>query len=459
MMRRILLWGGLSLVVLLAAAVWLLPRWLSGDGARERVEAILSEALGREVTIEALEVGHDGPVVELRGVTVAQPPALATPEEGPLLHADRLRLEVGLEELLEREVIGSALAQGVTLVVLERGGRTSVHGLGRPKDATSAPKGEPPQLALDVELTDVSVRLVDLDRGEAIDVRDIEIRGHLSNQPDTSPEAVATLEASALEVRGVALEDLMMQLRLDDDAVELVRLRARLGTGTVDGHGRLGRPAKGSEASGEGTTPGDWNLELTLADIALDGPLRDLAATVVPSVVRATGAPGEPTTGRLGAQTQLSGEGLHWSTVEPSLRGRASVELREVVVPADTTVLRLAGFAGREAGPWAVDEVSAEVIVADGWIRPRTLVLGELRPSVKGRVSLHGELDLTIDLMPFVERFGGGTYATVARTTSRLPVRITGTVEDPELAPPRATDVAKGLLGGALRRALDSSDE
>jgi hypothetical protein len=56
--------------------------------------------------------------------------------------------------------------------------------------------------------------------------------------------------------------------------------------------------------------------------------------------------------------------------------------------------------------------------------------------------------------MPLVRAFGGGVYAKVASYTSSIPVRVRGTLAHPELAPPRAEDLARGVLGGALRRAL-----
>lgn len=466
-MRRgwpsIALWTGLVLVLLVAAAVWLLPRWLGSDLSKARLEALLSEALGREVTIESLEIADDAPAIELRGVTVAQPPSLAVPEEGPLLYAELVRLEVSLEELLARRVVGVARAHGVTLVVLERQGKTSVHGLGPPKSTAAArgepgEPGEPIELALGIELHDVALRLLDLDRGEAIDVRDVAVRGHLGDElgdgPNSAREAMATLTAAALEVRGVALHDLMVQATLDETAIELPRVRAEVGEhGILEGRGRLGLPSAKSKDER------DWSVELTLTDAELDGPLRDLVATAVPVMVRATGSEGEPTTGRLGATVAIEGRGLRWASIEPSLRGTASLTLRDVEMPATATLLQLAELAGREPGPWTIATASAELRVEDGWLHPGAIVLGELRPRLEGRVSLQGQLDLTLDLMPLVEAFGGGTYAAVARTTTRIPVRITGTVREPELAPPRARDVAAGLLGGAVRRALTPDPE
>jgi hypothetical protein len=89
--------------------------------------------------------------------------------------------------------------------------------------------------------------------------------------------------------------------------------------------------------------------------------------------------------------------------------------------------------------------VTLEKVVNDG---------AEVLPPVKGRVGFRGTLDLEVDLMPLVRAYGGGVYATVARTTSSIPMRVEGTVQRPELAPPTPSAVAKGLLGGLMHRAL-----
>ncbi|MCA9705734.1 MAG: hypothetical protein KDK70_07795 [Myxococcales bacterium] len=254
-MRRVVVWGALALVLAVAAAVWLLPRWLGSDAAKAKLEAILSEALGRPVSIESLEVGADAPVVDLYGVTVAQPPELVAPDGAPLLWARHVRLEVSLDQLLARQVVGSARAEGVVLVVLERGGHTSVHGLGPRREGRSPraeAEAEAEPLALDVELEEVALRLVDLDRGEALEARDVALRGYLSAQPGDEREAAATLTAEALEVGGVTLRELMAQLRLDDAAIALVRLHARLGAhGTLEGRGTLGAGDGSAQADAE----------------------------------------------------------------------------------------------------------------------------------------------------------------------------------------------------------------
>jgi hypothetical protein len=107
-----------------------------------------------------------------------------------------------------------------------------------------------------------------------------------------------------------------------------------------------------------------------------------------------------------------------------------------------------------------IERGRAELQIADDWI---TLAGVEVEGApfalpVRGRVSLGGELDLVVDLMPAVRAFGGGIYAEVARYTTSLPVRVRGTTAAPELAPPSPADVAKGVVGGLIFRALEPEE-
>ncbi|MEM7156069.1 MAG: AsmA-like C-terminal region-containing protein [Myxococcota bacterium] len=455
-MRRKLLWGTFAVLVAVGLAVLMLPRWLSGDLSRERLEAILSEALDRTVTIESVELAEDAPVVELRGVRVAQPDGLEDPEQRPLLHAARVRLEASVEDLLEGHVIGLASVEDVTVVVLERGGETSVHGLGRRRKPAgeTKPKRSDRTLDLELELQSASVHYVDLDREEAVALDEIDLRAHLgqrSGNEGVERDALATLNAASLTLHDIEFTQLMAQVRLRDRALEVVRVQATVGEGTLSGHAKLLPPEDGKSR--------DWSVSLDLADTNLDGPLRDIAALTAPWIVRATGADGAATTGKLSAHIEAEGHGLRLRSILPSLRGSASLRLRDVVVPPGTMLADLATMVGRAEGRWEVGNVEVELDVADSWISPQTIKLGELEPKIKGRISIEGKLDLNVDLFPLVGLFGGGVYETVARTTTRLPVRITGTVHEPRLAPPRIRDVAAGLLGGAVRRALSSKSE
>jgi hypothetical protein len=125
-------------------------------------------------------------------------------------------------------------------------------------------------------------------------------------------------------------------------------------------------------------------------------------------------------------------------------------------VPEGSLITLVAALGGRPPGPLRLSHASASFELADEWVQLGTMVSdgAAFDPHVRGRVALDGRLDLTVDLMPVVEAFGGGAYAQASRYTTSLPVRIEGTAQAPELKPPALEDVARGLVGAAIERAL-----
>jgi hypothetical protein len=146
--------------------------------------------------------------------------------------------------------------------------------------------------------------------------------------------------------------------------------------------------------------------------------------------------------------------------VKPSLAGTGTLRLHDVVLPKGSLLLTLAGLIGRDVNePWALGASTIEFGIGAGWVTLVKVTAEGVATSlpISGRVSLDGELDLSADLMPLVPLFGGGVYASVANVATSLPVRITGTVEAPKLAPPSVSDVGKSLLGGVIRRSLGTA--
>jgi hypothetical protein len=444
-LTRLLVWTVVVVLVAVAAVVWLSPRWLGSDQARAEIERQLSAALGRPVTVGELVVEGGAPRVELRDVVIAAAPALS--EHGPLMEARTLVFDIGVEELTRGRVVGTVVGQDVTLHIVREHGQTSLQGLatGRPSDAAGV------QLDLAVEIQGAKVVLLDLDRGgpaQPVTLEGVDLTAVLSNQSNQSngDKAVGLqVTIEAVEIEGVAVRNLMLSGSAEGGAFVVHRLRADLGdTGKVEGRGRFD----------PGTDGADWWLSFTLRDVALDGPIVDAAARLYPPLALPAGH--DRPSGSLAATATLSGQGLHKDTILPSLAGEGTITLRDVVLPQHSLVASLAALAGAAPGPLALPEASARFSIADGWIS----LLGmessgaPFDPHVRGRVGLDGRLELTADLMPLVEVFGGGIYAAAARYTTSIPVAIEGTVEAPRLRPPAVSDVARGLMGGLIRRAV-----
>ena len=104
-LRKWWIGGALALLIIGGAAVavsWLVKTY-GPAFTRERVEAGLSAALGRPVTVERVELSPWLGYVTVEGVTIAG----ATSEEPPLLRLRRIDVGVGLASLWRRRLFVS----------------------------------------------------------------------------------------------------------------------------------------------------------------------------------------------------------------------------------------------------------------------------------------------------------------------------------------------------------------
>lgn len=433
-MRRPIL---VVLVILVLAALagggaWL---WLRSADPRERLAAILGESLGRPVEIGALQVDGDG-TVGLRDVVVGNAEGW---DGAPLFRAGSIDIDVALEQLLDRELVGQVEAHAIDLHVIKRDGRLNLAGLVPARGGGGAPI----DLHLDLAIHAATVTLDDLDRDEHLVLEGVDVRVLLSNR-DGARRAEAEVEISRMELHGLALEQLEFTARVDDAEVVLSGLHARLGEhGRIDGAGQLFLHGERG-----------WSFVLDASDVDLDGDVRRIVQALYPPI--AAGADAVGASGRVAAHVELGGSGLHWDRIRPSLAGSGRLTLLDLRLPASSLLLEVVALAGRPPGPFSLASLAIEFTIAEGWIGLGQVSAtdGALVLPIRGRVSLAGELDLSVDLMPAVRAFGGGAYAGLARVTTSIPVRVEGTLSAPKLAPPSARDVGVGLLGGALRRAL-----
>lgn len=439
MRRRTIVLGSIALVALaIAVAVLLAVRWF-GDGARERLEAILSDALDREVTIGVLDVDAAASAVELRDVVVANPEGVGG---APLLQVEQIRLEVSLQELLGRRIVGQVHARGLDLRIVRYADGTNLGGL-LPTPAQRDPDRPPPEVHLGFDVQDSRVVLEDLERAQRLPFERVTLTGVVSNR-DRMPRAEVRLGVEEIDLRDVRLRDLEVVSHASRDGARIPSLRASLGQqGRVTGSGHLDMRADSA-----------WSFELRAEQVALDEDITPIVQRLFPLLVTATTTPEDSIRGFVDADVRLEGQGLAWEMIRPSLAGTGTLTVRQLVVPDDALLVSLAVLAGRARQPWSVEEASATFTLAEGWIELSHIEAGDeaLRVPVSGRVSFDGELDVVADLMPLVEAFGGGMYEEVARYASSIPVRIGGTVDAPALRPPTTSDIAKSVGGGLLRR-------
>jgi hypothetical protein len=429
-----------SMLVIVAVLVILVVRWFD-DGPRARLEAILSDALNREVTIGALQIDAAARAVELRDVTVANPPGLAGP---PFLRLRRVRLEVSLQELLERRIVGTVDARDLDLRIVRSAEGTNLEGL---LPTRAQREDDPPEVHLDFRVQGSRIALEDLERGHTLTLDGVSLEGLVSNR-NRIPIAQARLDIEEVDLGDIRLRELELVAHASEEGVRIPSLHGTVGAaGRLTGSGRL--HLRDANA---------WAFELVAQGVALDRDVTPIVQRFFPVLATATATADDPVRGLVDVEVQLAGRGLQWDAIAASLEGTGKLTVQDLAVPGDALLVSLAALAGRPPAPYSVENASATFTFAERWIELSRVDTGdeELRLPVSGRISFAGELDMTVDLMPLVEVYGGGVYENVARYATSIPVRIGGTIDAPAVRPPTARDVAGSVGGALLRRSLGS---
>lgn len=436
-MRRALKWSIGVILVVACVVLYIMPLLANTEAGRRRVAQVLGRAFGREVTLGGLNVGFLYATVKVEELAIANPEGYPP---GPMLTASHLKLDSSFRQLIAGVVQGGLQGEGVHLRILRRGGGTNLDGL---VGGGSGEGGEPPDLDLSMELVASRLTVEDLDKGEKLDLKGVGLVMRLTNRAGVQ-DAGLWIHVEKIERAGVTVRDLEIDARHAGDWLKLEKLAARLpGKGTLNGAGRL-RVQGGDE----------WSVKLDAKNVALDEDMLPLVGAVYPLAANARGE----FAGELHAEFDVSGRGLTWSAIRPTLAGTGRVSLTELTLPQASVLARVAHLAGREEGSVALNNAGAQFQVENGWLRfQRLSASGEqVRYDLAGRVSLTGELRLTMDLMPLVKRFGGGdTYRKVARYVEKLPARIEGTTAKPKLKAPRAEDLLKEVVEKKLGKELE----
>ena len=183
--------------------------------------------------------------------------------------------------------------------------------------------------------------------------------------------------------------------------------------------------------------------------MAIDGPMRKMVAALYPPAAARDG----PLGGVLNAGFKVSGRGMTWESVKPTLRGEGEVKLQGLKLSPQSLLGMLAKLTDRPQ-PLALNDAGAKFAIANGWLNFSRLSASgdETRYDLRGRVSLDGKLDLTIDLKPAMERHGGGKFEKYLGYVDSLDFRIKGTTEDPKIRAPVLKDIARGAINDLFRK-------
>ncbi|MDH3592094.1 MAG: AsmA-like C-terminal region-containing protein, partial [Planctomycetota bacterium] len=215
------------------------------------------------------------------------------------------------------------------------------------------------------------------------------------------------------------------------------------GNGTLSGNGRM--RVRGGD---------DWNVALKADKVAIEKNMVPMVATMFPMLASAD----QQVAGNINADFVIKGNGLTWEAMRPSLDGTGEISLTGLQMPTGSLLAQVASLAGRADGAIDLNNAGASFGVKDGWVNFSRLSASgkKVRYDFAGRVSLTGQLDLNMDLMPLVQAFGGGkAYGELAKAgIKEMPMRIQGTTAKPDIKAPKAEDFLKGAASGLIEKGL-----
>ena len=430
----------LVLLLLLLAAVVLFggPLFLSSDFGRTRVESALAHGLGRDVTIGKLDVGMLFRTLAASDVRMGHPDGFP---DGDTVAIEDMQIECGLSDLFDGRVKGRLVGNGVDLVVLKKGDRTTLDGLGGSEEEKQ--KGEAPPLDLEVDLEDANFTYTDLDSKETTSFEGIAVHAHLSDQPsETSGRIDVTMRE--LHKAPVRVKDVAIGLRANGSKFVIDTAR-----GTMAGGGLI--TARGELALDKASA---WTARLDADNVSLDASLVPLVATFWPFAASA----GDSLQGMVTVGFDLNGSGVTWEAIRPSLTGRGDIRLTRLKLPAESVLGQVAAYFDQGGDALGLNDAGAEFRIADGWVDFNRLSASgnKARYDMAGRVSLEGKLDLRIDLLPLAKLFGESTYRDIAKYQKDLIVNVEGSTTAPTLHLPKLDELLKKFAADALRKgALD----
>jgi len=444
MIRRLLkIFAVLAVLVVLGVGFGLPAYYSTETGAKKTAEQI-GKALGRQVEIGKLDIGWFFLSLDLEKLRVSNPEGWP---EGDLLRADSFELDTKFQEIVTGVMKGSAKGSGLRVHILKRGDETNLDGLARPDEDADEDRQGDVELDLSLDLEDSTLVIEDLDKNEKLVVDGVSASLRLTNR-DRKRDLGLKIRIAQIERGGLQVRDIELDARQDGDFLQLEKLAALLpGRGRLAGTGAL-RVRGGDE----------WNASLKASEVGVTSDMVPLVSTVYPLAAAAGGQ----IDGVLDATFDLRGRGLTWQAMKPTLAGDAEVRLTGLSLGSQSLVGLITTVAGRGEGqgPLALNDAGAVFRIENGWLHFNRLSASgdEVRYDLAGRVSLDGKLDLSIDALPVLERFGGGRYKDVVNRLEKFPIPVGGTTARPRLQPPDLKDLlrqgARGLLEEEAKKAL-----
>ena len=406
-----------------------LPLMANTEAGRAQVARILGRALGRDVAIGGLDVGWFLSSVDVEDLSIANPEGYP---EGSFLEAGSLALDSKFKRILDGEIKGGLTGKGLDVHIIKKGDGTNLDGLAKGGDEEKQDEGEGPDLDLTLELTDSRLRVTDLDKNEEIVIDGVGLLMQLTNRAGASNVGLK-LRVASIDTGTLVVRELEIDARQAGDYLDLESLRALLpGKGKLTGSGRM--RVRGGD---------DWAVKLDADEVGLESDMMPLVSAMYPFASTASGQ----ADGTLGAHFEVKGKGLTWEAMKPTLDGTGKVTLTDLSLPESSVLALAAQLAGKPAGAIRLNNAGAQFGIRNGWMQFNRLSASgdQVRYDLAGRVSLDGKLELTMDLLPLVKQFGGGSaYREIEKYgVKTLPLGIRGTTGKPKLEAPKLADIAK----------------
>jgi uncharacterized protein involved in outer membrane biogenesis len=292
---RVALAFAVALLLAIAAAAWLLPRWFAGDAFREILRAAAQDATGRDVAWDDLSFGLFPPRLVATQLRVGDAAA-------PLALAERVDLRIAVAPLLERQVRVDSLALDGVAWRFERGPAVvDVPIAGNPPPSEPRPAAVAPPSASTQSAPAVpaagrgpslrfAVRSVELHRSRivwddraaqppvAIELRDVEGLATRSSEaaPMTGSVAGTLASGGTLRIAGSVALDGNLDIEATLGAVDLAPFAGYFGrdfalAGRIDGTIRARGPAVAFEVLEADLEIADASVRA--GDVATQGPV------------------------------------------------------------------------------------------------------------------------------------------------------------------------------------------
>jgi hypothetical protein len=447
------------LVLLLLAVVFIgVPLLANTEKGRAELSKTLSKALHRDVSIGKLDVGFFFSSVEVGALKIKNPEGFA----GDFLNAEELKFDAKLQQLVNGRVVGGLSGRGLDVKIIRKDGKTNLEGFGgsggaekdgggsKKPDEPGEPAPEPKRegggakLDLSLMLHDARLTVEDLDKKDTLVLEGVSLEMRLTNEAG-APDTGLKIRVRSIANETITVRDLEIDAKQAGDFLDLQRLHALLpGDGTLEGTGRM-RVRGGDE----------WNVTLDAENVGIEDNMMPLVASMFPFAAKAGDG---QVNGRIGANFVVKGNGLTWEAMKPSLDGTGEVRMTGLTLPSGSLLFEAAKWAGRaDGGALDLHDAGAAFAIQDGWLAFNRLSASgkEARYDLAGRVSLEGKLDLTMDLAPLIDQFGGKDLdPKVRKYLAAAPMRIQGTAASPQYRLPKLEDLVKEAAKGALEEKI-----